>query len=171
MDMKRKSKIFFIILGISVLILTPVIYLFYVKTDVNDFTKHDIKKGIHVAKSYFLAINEEDKETVKKILSKEFVERIGTEERLEQYIDSGMDVIFHNVTVSYEPEQQVGESDGLKYLYGKDTKIIYLSAEFDLAYREEKESVGAWINGHHYESMGVWLIKNDGKWKVLDWGY
>lgn len=169
--MRKRVKIFSVILTVALLIGIPVVYFQCIKTDKNGFTAWDIKKGIHTGKSFFSAINKEDKETVKRLYSEEAMLRRGSKENWEQFISSVFEVTHDNVIVDYEPDKQVGELSSIKYQYGKESEIMYLTSDFDLVYREKKESVGAWIDGYHYESLGIYLIKIDGKWKILDWGY
>lgn len=149
-------------------------YFFTINKDINGLTKEDVWQAEKTLNSYIDTINSQEHDVGLTFLSEFYVDK---QEDMQTIFELGSGIIYDNFQTDYIEENC---KINLGYMqerepyaeYIADTKIVYFTCSFTVVARQEGSELGSGYTANmKYEEFGYYLVKEQGQWKVLSWGY
>ena len=170
--MKSKWKKIALIGIIVLLAASGIFYYFYaVDKDKNGLTKQDVAQAKKALLAYITLKNQGDIDESLNYLSEFYADELERQRKSYEYTNGRIFEDFHaeyDIDLSYRHIGYVRRGTGRFVEYKPEAKVIYFSCSFSVAGSSQSSAMEA---GTHYVEYGYWLIKENGKWKILTNGY
>lgn len=174
--MKSKWKKIALIGIIVLLAAGGILYYFYaVDKDKNGLTRKDVAQAEKALLKYIALRNQGDVSGCLSCLSEFYAEE---SESMRESYELGSGVILEDFHAEYDIDlsyRQIGyvRGTGRPFAeYKPEAKVIYFSCSFSVVEKQTGSALGSGMEaGENYVGYGYWLIKENGKWKILTNGY
>lgn len=174
--MKSKWKKIALIGIIVLLAAGGMFYYFYaVDKEKNGLTKQDAAQAEKALMAYIELRNQGDIEGSLNCLSEFYADEL---ERERKSYELGSGIIWEDFHAEYDIDlshRQIGYVRGWGSRvaeYKPEAKVIYFSCSFSVVEKQTGSALGSGMEaGANYVNYGYWLIKENGKWKILTNGY
>ena len=174
--MKSKWKRIALISIIVLIAAGGIIYYFYaIDKDKNGLTKQDVAQAEKALMAYIALRNQGDIEGSLNCLSEFYADEL---ENWRKAYELGSGIIlddFHaeyDIDLSYRHIGYVRGWGSRVAEYKLEAKVIYFSCSFSVVEKQTGSALGSGMEaGEKCVGYGYWLIKENGKWKILTNGY
>lgn len=151
-----KVKKLFLVISICVTVLSVFFIILY-----DELITTDEESARETVLAFFHAVNNEDAELCCELSVKEF----DAVAMLGDYIYEVEDITYEPNSLNYAVIKQRMEWEGYS-----DNEWIYLQISFR-PFVKENVVAHCFEEGYLYQNYGIWLIKDEKKWKILEMGY
>ncbi len=172
--MRKRKTIFFMIVTLILILFGIWYYFFAINRDINGLTKKDVRQAEKTLVSYINTRNSQEHDKSLTFLSKFYVDK---KEDMQKMFELGSGIVYDDFQADYIEENC---KINLGYMqkreeyaeYISDTKIVYFTCSFTVVARQKGSELGSGLTANmKYEEYGYYLVKEQGQWKILDWGY
>ena len=149
-------------------------YFFAIYKDINGLRKEDVWQAEKTLNSYIDTINSQEYDVGLTFLSEFYVDK---QEDMQKMFELGSGIVYDDFKADYIEENckiNLGymQERELYAQYIADTKIVYFTCSFTVVARQEGSELGSGYTANmKYEEFGYYLVREQGQWKVLSWGY
>ena len=172
--MRKRKIIFFMAVTLVFILFGSWYYFFAINKDINGLTKKDVWQAEKTLISYINTLNLQEHDKGLTLLSKFYVDK---KEDMQKMFELGSGIIYDDFQADYieqsckinlgymQEREQYAE-----YIPG--AKIVYFVCSFTAVARQEGSELGSGYTANmKYEEFGYYLVKEQGQWKILSWGY
>lgn len=165
----------FIFVMTAILILAGIaLYCLMLREDANGLTKNEIRQAKKALHAYISTQNAQEYDKSLALLSVIYSEQLDI---MRKMLEGSSGIIYDDFQADYTEEICRNELDSVRRneLYDDfivNHKVIYFTCSFTVLARQEGSELGSGFDADmRYEEYGYFLVKENGQWRILSWGY